>query len=82
MKSWRIKSKSIDIINVHADTPMEAATLLIEDFNRDSRIEEVNRIFNLDKRIECTDNNNNKFILNTSDVLANAGLYGYIKDVA
>jgi len=82
MKSWRIKSKTIDVINVYADTPMEAATLLIEDLNRDSRIEVVNRIFNLDKKIECTDNTNNKFILSTSDVLANAGLYGYIKNVA
>lgn len=89
-KRWQVKTGSIDIIGVEADSPMEAATLVFEHLNKekDSYYNEDNRLYNVGMIVECVDMDNYKkdpenniFYVLTSKVFANAGLHHFCKDM-
>lgn len=91
-RRWQVKTGSIDVIGVEADSPMEAATVLFEQLNDDSKINtfygEDNRLYNVGMLVECIDMDrykkdpeNNTFFLLTSQVFANAGLHHFCKDM-
>lgn len=91
-RRWQIKTGSIDVIGVEAETPMEAATTLFEQLNDDSKINtfygENNRLYNVGMIVECIDMDNykkdpenNTFFVLTSKVFANAGLHHFCHDM-
>lgn len=87
-KRWRVKTGSIDVVGVEADTPMEAATQVFDQLKEDAKIESENRLYNLGIITECSDIDkcrkdpgNNIFYVLTSKVLANAGLHSLCKDM-
>ena len=87
-KQWRVKTGTIDIINVEAETPMEAATLVVEQLHQDSKIESVNRLYNVGLLIECSDMkharqdpDNHTFYVLASQVFANAGLHSLSREL-
>ena len=55
IKRWRVKTGSIDVVGVKADTPMEAATKVFDQLKEDSKIESENRLFNIGIITECSD---------------------------
>jgi len=82
IKRWQVKTGSIDVVGVKADSPMEAATLVFEQLYEDSKIESENRLYNIGVIVECIDMDrvkidpeNNIFYVLSSKVLANAGLH-------
>lgn len=86
-RRWQVKTGSIDIVGVEADSAMEAATLVFEQLHEDSKIESENRLYNIGVLVECidmegvkTDPENNIFYVLSSIVLANAGLHNLCKD--
>lgn len=87
-KQWRVKSGTVDIINVEAETPMEAATLVFEQLHQDSKIEAENRLYNIGLLVECSDMKharkdpeNYTFYVLSSQALANAGLHKLSKQL-
>lgn len=81
-RRWRVKTGTIDVIGVEADSPMEAATMVFDQLKEDAKIETENRLYNIGIIIECTDidlykqdPDNNTFYVLSSKVLANAGLH-------
>lgn len=91
-KRWQIKSGSINIIGVEADSPMEAATRVFEQLNDESIITstygEQTRLHNVGLIVECIDidrykddPDNNIFFVLTSKVFANAGLHHLCQDM-
>jgi len=88
IKHWRVKTGTIDITGVNAETPMEAATLVFDMLRQDAKIESENRLYNIGMIVECIDvekykedPNKNTFYVLSSKVLANAGLYSLAKDM-
>jgi len=86
-RRWQVKTGSINVIGVSADSPMEAATLVFEQLHEDSKIESENRLYNIGVIVECidiegvkTDPENNTFYVLSSKVLANAGLHNLSRD--
>lgn len=87
-KRWRVKTGSIDIVGVEADSPMEAATQVFDLLNEESKIEPENRLYNIGLIVECVDidrvkqdPDNNTFYVLSSLVLANAGLHNLSKEL-
>jgi len=87
-KRWRVKTGTIDVVGVEADSPMEAATKVFDQLKEDTKIESENRLFNIGMITECSDLDryrkdpeNNIFYVLTSKVLANAGLHSLCKDM-
>jgi len=87
-RRWRVKTGTIDVVGVEADSPMEAATKVFDQLKEDSKIEIENRLYNIGVITECIDLDrykkqpeNNIFYVLTSKVLANAGLHSLCKDM-
>lgn len=87
IKRWQVKTGSIDVVGVQADSPMEAATLVFEQLHEDSKIESENRLYNIGIIVECIDldnvrqdPDNNTYYVLSSKVLANAGLHNLSRD--
>ena len=88
IKRWRVKTGTINIVGVEADSPMEAATQVFEQLNQDSKIESENRLYNIGMIIECIDIDrykqepeDNTFYVLSSTVLANAGIHHLCRDL-
>lgn len=88
MRRWRVKTGTIDIIGVDAESPMEAATKAFEIVHKEGKIERYNRMHNIGLLTECTDidnykkdPDNNIFYVLSSKVLANAGLHNISKEL-
>ena len=88
IKRWRVKTGTIDVVEVSAETPMEAATKVFDQLKEDAKIEPENRLYNIGVITECidldrykTDPDNNIFYVLTSKVLANAGLHHLCRDM-
>jgi len=88
IKRWRVKTGSIDIVGVEADSPMEAATKVFELLHEESKIEPENRLYNIGLIVECLDidkvkkdPDNNTFYVLSSLVLANAGIHELSKEL-
>lgn len=87
-KRWRVKTGTIDVVGVEADSPMEAATLVFDQLKEDAKVESENRLYNIGIIIECIDMDrykqdpdNNIFYVLSSKVLANAGLHSLSKQM-
>ena len=91
-KRWQVKTGTIDIIGVEADSPMEAATKVFEQLHNDSKVDplfgEESRLYNVGLITECIDIDRYKinpeeniFYVLTSKVFANAGLHNFCKDM-
>ena len=92
IKRWQVKTGTIDIVGVEADSPMEAATKVVEQLHQDSKVDplfgEENRLYNVGLITECIDIDrykkdpeNNIFYVLTSKVFANAGLHTFCNDM-
>lgn len=88
IKHWQVKTGSIDITGVQAETPIEAATRVFDMLREDAKIEAENRLYNIGMIVECIDlqearkdPENNTFYILSSNVLANAGLYTLAKEM-
>lgn len=87
-KRWRVKTGTIDVVGVEADSPMEAATKVFDQLKEDAKVEPENRLYNIGILIECIDMDrykkdpdNNIFYVLSSKVLANAGLHQLCNDM-
>jgi len=89
-KLWKIRTGTIDVVGVTAESPMEAATLVFDQIKNEAKIDrEDTRLFRIGLLTECTDMNlykKNKaaatFYVLTSKVLANAGLHALSKQLS
>ena len=88
IRRWRVKTGSIDVVGVEAESPMEAATKVFDQLKEDAKIESENRLYNIGIVIECIDMDrykkdpdNNIFYVLSSKVLANAGLHSLCNDM-
>lgn len=88
IKRWRVKTGTIDVVGVEAETPMEAATKVFDQLKEDAKIEPENRLFNIGVITECSDlegcrkdPNRFTYYVLTSKVLANAGLHKLCHDM-
>jgi len=87
-KRWQVRTGSIDVVGVEAESPMEAAIKVFDQLKEDAKIETENRLFRIGVIIECRDMDryrkdpeNNTFYVLSSKVLANAGLHSLCNDM-
>ena len=76
-KRWQVRTGSIDVVGVEAESPMEAATKVFDQLKEDAKIETENRLFRIGVIIECRDMDryrkdpeNNTFYVLSSKVLS------------